>query len=392
MIKLLIYDHAGLSGVEKGAALRMLKKVGAFLRREVVFTCSLAAALVSMLLTAPGVHTLHDIDVETLCMLFGLMTTVAGLRRIGLFDKLGAKMTARLHHLRALSMTLTTACFVLAMAATNDVALITLVPFTLLLMKQAQMKHQTLTVVLETIAANLGSMVTPIGNPQNLYLYSSGQLDALDFPALTWPYAALAFALLMAGCMLVPSEPVVTAAAPEERLNPMKLALYGLLTLLVIATLIGYYPVLLLAVAVLLLTLTLDRAVLRQVDYTLLATFVCFFVFVASVKAYAPLAAWLEGLMAGSPLLTSLLASQVISNVPACLLLSPFTQDASALMLGVNLGGLGTLVASLASLISFRLYGQAEGAKRGQFMLTFTLLNVLFLAALLGLAWATSAL
>ena len=369
-----------------------MKKVINWFKREVVLTIALLAALASFLLAPPGVHTLAGIDLTTLMMLFSLMAIVAGFRHMGAFDKLAGAVTRRIRTLRGLAIALVTGCLLLAMVATNDVALITLVPFTLLLMKQAQTRHQTLTVVLETIAANLGSMVTPIGNPQNLYLYSSGQLDALDFPALTWPYAALAFVLLMAGCMLVPHEPVATTAAPEERLNPMKLALYGLLTLLVIATLIGYYPVLLLAVAVLLLTLTLDREVLRQVDYTLLATFVCFFVFVASVKAYAPLAAWLEGLMAGSPLLTSLLASQVISNVPACLLLSPFTQDASALMLGVNLGGLGTLVASLASLISFRLYGKAEGARRGQFMLTFTLLNVLFLAALLGLAWATAAL
>ena len=132
-------------------------------------------------------------------------------------------------------------------------------------------------------------------------------------------------------------------------------------------------------------------------DYTLLATFVCFFVFVASVKAYAPVSAWLEGMMAGrqpgsgSPLLTSLLVSQVISNVPACLLLSPFTADASALMLGVNLGGLGTLVASLASLISFRLYGAARGARKGLFMGVFTVVNIGFLAVLLLLAWGMRA-
>ena len=369
-----------------------MKKILAYFRHEVVLTVALLAALASFLLVPPGVHTLRGIDLTTLLMLFSLMAIVAGFRHMGAFDRLAGAVTARVHTLRALAMVLVTGCFLLAMVATNDVALITLVPFTLLLMKQAQMKHLTLTVVLETVAANLGSMVTPIGNPQNLYLYSSGRLGAADFPALTWPYAALAFVLLMAGCMLIPHEPVATAAAPEERLNPMKLALYGLLTLLVIATLIGYYPVLLLAVAVLLLTLTLDPDVLRQVDYTLLATFVCFFVFVASVKAYAPISAWLEGLMAGSPLLTSLLASQVISNVPACLLLSPFTQAHGALMLGVNLGGLGTIVASLASLISFRLYGAAQGAKRGQFMLVFTVLNAAFLAVLLGLAWLLGAL
>ena len=137
--------------------------------------------------------------------------------------------------------------------------------------------------------------------------------------------------------------------------------------------------------------LFLDKKLLGKVDYMLLLTFVCFFVFVASVKAYAPISARLEGLMAGSPLLTSLLASQVISNVPACLLLSPFTQDAASLMLGVNLGGLGTLVASLASLISYKLYAASETAQKGRFFRVFTLLNVAMLAGLIALAWALGA-
>ena len=364
-----------------------MKRILTYLKHEVVLTVALVAALASFLLVPPGAHTLAGIDTTTLLMLFALMTIVAGFRHMGAFDKLAAAVTSRIRTLRGLAMVLMTGCFLLAMVATNDVALITLVPFTLLLMQGADMKHLTLAVVLETIAANLGSMVTPIGNPQNLYLYSSGQLSAMEFPALTWPYAALAYALLLVCCLLIPGAPVRQAAGAAEALPARKLALYAALTVLALLSLAKVIPAWLLAAAVLVLTIVLDRPVLRQVDYTLLATFVCFFVFVASVKAYAPISAWLESLMAGSPLLTSLLASQVISNVPACLLLSPFTQDASALMLGVNLGGLGTLVASLASLISFRLYGAAEGAKRGQFMLVFTALNVVFLVALLLLAW-----
>jgi len=368
-----------------------MKRILTWLKHEVVLTVALIAALASFLLVPPGMHTLAGIDTTTLLMLFSLMTIVAGFRHMGAFDKLAAAVTSRIRTLRGLAFVLTCGCFLLAMVATNDVALITLVPFTLLLMRGAEMKHLTLTVVLETIAANLGSMVTPIGNPQNLYLYSSQKLAALDFPRLTWPYAALAFAMLAGCCLLIPRESVRAGNGEASALPGRKLALYGGLTVLALLALAKVIPDWALAAAVLLLTLLLDRPVLRQVDYTLLATFVCFFVFVASVKAYAPVSAWLEGLMAGSPLLTSLLASQVISNVPACLLLSPFTGDASALMLGVNLGGLGTLVASLASLISFRLYGQAEGAARGRFMLVFTAMNVLFLAALLMLAWALGA-
>ena len=368
-----------------------MKKVLGYFRREVVLTVALVAALLSFLLAAPGRHTVEGIDTTTLMMLFSLMAIVAGLRHMGAFDKLAAAVTSRIHTLRGLAMALTAGCFLLAMVATNDVALITLVPFTVLLMKEAEVKHLTLTVVLETIAANLGSMVTPIGNPQNLYLYSSGRLDALAFPALTWPYALLALALLAACALMIPCAPVRPAPATGERLPARKLALYGLLAALALLALAKLIPDWLLALAVLLALLIWDRPVLRRVDYTLLMTFVCFFVFVASVKACTPVSDWLEGLMAGSPLLTSLLASQVISNVPACLLLSPFTEDAAALMLGVNLGGLGTLVASLASLISFRLYGAAPGARRGRFMLVFTALNVLFLAALLLLAWALGA-
>jgi len=230
-------------------------------------------------------------------------------------------------------------------------------------------------------------MVTPIGNPQNLYLYSSGKLDALVFPVMTWPYALVAFVLLMGCCLFIPAERIASSAATEGKLSGRKLALYAVLTVAALLALAKIIPAWVLALVVAMAVLMADRPVLRQVDYTLLATFVCFFVFVASVKAYAPVSAWLEGLMAGSPLLTSLLVSQVISNVPACLLLSPFTTDVPALMLGVNLGGLGTLVASLASLISFRLYGTAAGARKGRFMGVFTALNAVFLAVLLMLAW-----
>ena len=368
-----------------------VKKVIDYFKHEVVLTVALIAALASFLLVPPGAHTLAGIDTTTLLMLFSLMTIVAGFRHMGAFDKLAGMVTARIHTLRGLAMTLVTACFLLAMAATNDVALITLVPFTLLLMKRAAIGHITLAVVLETIAANLGSMVTPIGNPQNLYLYSSGKLGVLAFPGLTWPYAALAFGLLMVCCLFIPAEKTDASAPAEGRLPARKLALYAVLTGLALLSLMKSIPAWLLAILVGATVLYEDHEVLKQVDYTLLMTFVCFFVFVASVKAYAPISAWLEGLMAGNPLVTSLLVSQVISNVPACLLLSPFTGDASALMLGVNLGGLGTLVASLASLISFRLYGAAEGAKKGLFMGVFTLLNVLFLAAMLLLAGALGA-
>ena len=227
-----------------------MKKILHYFRHEVVLTVALIAALASFLLVPPGAHTLAGIDATTLLMLFSLMAIVAGFRHMGAFDKLAAALTACIRTLRGLAFALMSACFLLAMVATNDVALITLVPFTILLMQGARMKHLTLTVVLETIAANLGSMVTPIGNPQNLYLYSSGRLDALAFPALTWPYAALAFGLLTACCLLIPKTPVQSGAAAGEKLPAKKLSLYVALTALALLALMDVIPAWALALAV----------------------------------------------------------------------------------------------------------------------------------------------
>lgn len=336
----------------------MVKRILQYFRRETVLSAALVCALLSFLLTPPSVIHLQGIDTTTLLMLFSLMTIVAGFRRMGALDAVSRKLTRRVTTLRGLSAVMMALCFALSMLVTNDVALLTLVPLTLLLFRAGGQKSTIWTVVLETVAANLGSMVTPIGNPQNLYLYTSGRLTALDFLTLLAPYAAVALALLLALCLLLPKERVAVDASARAPL----------------------------AAAVFLGTLALDRGTIRQVDYTLLATFVCFFVFVASVKACVPVRAWLETMMARSPMAVALLTSQVISNVPACLLLSPFTQDAKALALGVDLGGLGTLIASLASLISFRLYGAGEGARKGRYFAVFTGVNVLFLAVMLFLA------
>lgn len=358
----------------------MVKRILQYFRRETVLSAALVCALLSFLLTPPSVIHLQGIDTTTLLMLFSLMTIVAGFRRMGALDAVSRKLTRRVTTLRGLSAVMVALCFVLSMLVTNDVALLTLVPLTLLLFRAGGQKSTIWIVVLETVAANLGSMVTPIGNPQNLYLYTSGRLTALDFLTLLAPYAAVALALLL------PKERVAVDTSARAPLARKMLTLYGALSALALLAIAKVLPAWALAAAVFLGTLALDRGTIRQVDYTLLATFVCFFVFVASVKACEPVRAWLETMMARSPMAVALLTSQVISNVPACLLLSPFTQDAKALALGVDLGGLGTLIASLASLISFRLYGAGEGAQKGRYFAVFTGVNVLFLAVMLGLA------
>ena len=279
----------------------MVKRILQYFRRETVLSAALVCALLSFLLTPPSVIHLQGIDTTTLLMLFSLMTIVAGFRRMGALDAVSRKLTRRVTTLRGLSAVMVALCFALSMLVTNDVALLTLVPLTLLLFRAGGQKSTIWTVVLETVAANLGSMVTPIGNPQNLYLYTSGRLTALDFLTLLAPYAAVALALLLALCLLLPKKRVAVDASARAPLAGKMLTLYGALSALALLAIAKVLPAWALAAAVFLGTLALDRGTIRQVDYTLLATFVCFFVFVASVKACVPVRAWLEAMMARSP-------------------------------------------------------------------------------------------
>ena len=206
----------------------MVKRILQYFRRETVLSAALICALLSFLLTPPSVIHLQGIDTTTLLMLFSLMTIVAGFRRMGALDAVSRKLTRRVTTLRGLSAVMVALCFVLSMLVTNDVALLTLVPLTLLLFRAGGQKSTIWTVVLETVAANLGSMVTPIGNPQNLYLYTSGRLTALDFLTLLAPYAAVALALLLALCLLLPKKRVAVDASARAAGGEDAYAVWGI--------------------------------------------------------------------------------------------------------------------------------------------------------------------
>ncbi len=365
-----------------------MQKLVAFFRREVVLTAALALAVLSFLLTPPSAAAFASVDVSTLCLLFALMAVVAGLRSCGLFDWLAAGVRARVRTCRGLGFLLMSLCFFFSMVITNDVALLTFVPFTLLLLADAGAFALMWTVVLETIAANLGSMMTPIGNPQNLYLYMSRGLALGDFVQTLLPYALASYVLLTLGTLLLPANRREQLRESAPAVARGRLAMYLTLLAVCLLSVLKVLPAWASAAAVALVVAFRQPRLLGMVDWALLATFLCFFVFVGNVKASPVVSATLEGLLSGRETLVAVLCSQVISNVPATLLLAPFTQNVTGLLLGVNLGGLGTLVASLASLISFKLYGRCEGAQRGRYLLLFTAANFGLLALLLLLAAA----
>lgn len=373
-----------------------MTKLKQFFKQETVLAVAAALAVVSAFLVRPDAAYLGYIDWRTLAILFSLMTVMAGLRRQGVFDRMGRALLALSGGTLQLVLVLVGLCFFGSMFITNDVALLTFVPFTFAVLDsmggEMRQKLALPVVCMQTVAANLGSMLTPIGNPQNLYLYGKSGMGMGAFVALMLPYSLASLVMLVVWAVLVcrgqrsRSGPFLESRqnAPSSR---KIIGMYGVLFVVCLLAVMRVLPYGAALAAVLLAALAADRDTLGGVDYSLLLTFVAFFIFIGNLGRIPAFSSWLQGIIAGREVLVSVLASQVTSNVPAALLLSGFTQNTQALIIGTNLGGLGTLIASMASLISYRQIAREEPEAKGRYFALFTLSNVVFLAALLGL-WA----
>ena len=315
-------------------------------------------ALLSMLLVWPDAEYIAYIDFRTLAILFCLMGVMAGLKNSGVFQWVAQKLLGKVRKVWQLVLSLVLLCFFSSMLLTNDVALITFVPFTFIILgligRKAQKRLFIPIVVLQTIAANLGSMLTPIGNPQNLYLYGKSGISLASFLLLMLPYVLFAFMIIVVWSLLqarIYKAKLTISISGKTAISgtPVQLLVYALLfglDLLTVARVLPYQLTLGLTILGLLLV---DREAFRRVDYSLLLTFVGFFIFIGNVGRLPAFHQLLQQLVVGHELLAAVLASQIISNVPAALLLSGFTENYTALLIGVNLGGLGTLIASMAS-------------------------------------------
>ena len=370
-----------------------MEKTKNFLKNEPVLVIAVILALASMLFVHPDSTYMEYIDFRTLGILFCLMAVVAGLKNIGVFDWFAGKLLSVAGRLWQVALFLVMLCFFFSMAITNDVALITFVPLTITVLRQGQNERWIIpVVVLQTIAANLGSMLTPIGNPQNLYLYGLSGMGVGDFIMRMLPYCvfALVLILLWLAVLVVVDHRKGDNGVPEKiQGNELKKAKIGSRSKLVMY--LALFAVCLLAVGHILpfgiplvlvfaIVLLADRTVLFQVDYALLGTFMGFFVFIGNLGRVEAFHNFLSGVIGGHEMVTAVVSSQIMSNVPAALLLSGFTDQYEKLLLGVNLGGLGTMIASMASLISFK-YIPADGKSRGKYFCYFTVANLIFLAA-----------
>ena len=455
-----------------------------FIKKEPILTVATVLAIISCFFVTPGREYLSYINWRTLILLFCLMAVVAGFAKAGVFRYISRKLSQRMKDTRRLSVGFMLLCFLLSMFVTNDVALVTVVPLTLLTMMGCSEKAKIQTLVQETIAANLGSMLTPFGNPQNLYLTSYYGIGMGEFLRLMLPYTGVALVILLLQTLISPKEGLggkaSEAGIPEERAKGaetpegeareaaipergaseaeipegrakgagtpereareagipegrvkeaaipegknreaaslyesgenltgkdemyeealrekllrskgrlVSILLYGILFIVSMFSVARILDYRILFGIILITILVYDRSVLRNVNYTLLLTFVSFFVLIGNLGAITQIQAALTQMIEGRELLTAILSSQIISNVPAAVLLSGFTDQGKALIVGTDLGGLGTLIASMASIITFQLYSLESGAKKGKYFLTFTLWNVIDLVILGAVAY-----
>lgn len=376
-----------------------MQRIKRILKNEIVLFIAAVLAIISSVVVGVDKKYAEYIDFRTLGILFCLMVVVAGFRSIGIFDKLAAVLLKRANNIRSLFLVLVLLCFFGSMLITNDVALITFVPLTIIILKKQTVEMQNKWLIplisLETIGANLGSMLTPIGNPQNLYLYTKANDSLISFIGTMLPYS-------MASCIAIIVWIIVITRKNEEvhienqendkegnknngligvgntRLFIIYLVLF-VISLLVVLRVINYIAVLLITV---ISTIIFDRKILKKVDYSLLLTFAAFFIFVGNIERIEVFNSFFERVVVGREVGTGIILSQIISNVPATLLLSGFTTNYKALLIGVNIGGLGTLIASMASLISYKFLAKEEEKLKGKYFAYFTLANVIFLSAL----------
>ena len=364
-----------------------MKKIAELFKKDLMLSVSLLAALVSLLITPPSSTLLADIDWHTLAMLFMMLTVLEGFKKENIFLPL-IRLTSRIGSMTGLSLFLVFSVFFSSMFVTNDVSLIIFVPLTILLFRSGGKEMYILPVIsMENIAAVRGSMLTPFGSPQNLFLFGRSGVSAGTFllhMLPLWLLSGLLLVLFVLGLFRRdPREPIRFDAEktggrwlPERKKCRVLYITLFVLILFTIVSRIGLWRYI--TAAVFLAVFIFDRRTLLKTDYVLLVTFLCFFIFSSSVSANPVISAFLQKAVSGREYWWGILLSQVISNVPAAIVLYPFTENLPALLYGVDSAGLCTLIGSLASVINYRIYVREYPGKGGAFIKVFTLTSLAF--------------
>lgn len=370
-------------GVSTINHIHLYRGFGSFLKKNIVMVIAMVAAAVTCFFIPPDKAYWDYFDVKTLTCLFCVLAVVCALKNINFFYILAKKLIQVFRNTRICILALVYITFIGSMLIANDMALLTFLPLgTYVMTTTGKGKYMAFTFIMQNIAANLGGMLTPFGNPQNLYLYTKFQIPALEFMGImVWPFL-LAVALITL-CCLIFVKPEPFALKSEKISLPIgRSVIYLLLFLLSVAIVFRGIPYWIGLLVIPTTLLFIDRKALKMVDYPLLFTFVFFFIFSGNMARIDAVRSLFSFLLEKNTLLVSVLSCQFISNVPSAILLSQFTANYKHLLLGVNIGGVGTLISSLASLITFREYSKQNKGKTGYYILLFSAFNFAFLIIL----------
>ena len=342
------------------------------------------AAIITSFIVPPDKQYLGYFDFKTLTCLFCVLAVVCALRNIRFFYTMAKAIVRKFKNAKLAVLALVYITFIGSMLIANDMALLTFLPLGYFVLRTTgKEKYMAFTYIMQNIAANLGGMLTPFGNPQNLYLYSKFNIPDGEFVSIMFPPFIVAIALITALCLIFVKAEPLEISEEEIKLPTSRVIIYFILFAFSILIVFRTIPFIFGLIIIPLALLFLDRKALRDVDYGLLFTFVFFFIFSGNMARIDVVRAFFGGLLEKSTLLFSALSCQFISNVPSAILLSQFTENYRELLLGVNIGGVGTLIASLASLITFKAYTKDQPGNTLKYMIKFTALNMLFFVVLI---------
>lgn len=354
-----------------------------FFKKNTVLCIAMAAAFITMFIVPPDAQYLGYFDYKTLTCLFCVLAVVCAFKNIDFFYILARKVVESFRTARMCVIALVYITFIGSMLIANDMALLTFLPLGYFVLTTTNKeKYMAFTFIMQNIAANLGGMLTPFGNPQNLYLYTKFNIGNIEFMKIMFPPFILSIILITICCVIfVGNDEMVLQGEPIE-LDAKKTIIYSILFVLSIAIVFRTVPYVIGLVVVPIALLFMDKKALKMVDYPLLMTFVCFFVFSSNMARIDVVRDFFCALLEKSTLVFSVISCQFISNVPSAILLSQFTDDYADLLVGVNIGGVGTLIASLASLITFREYTRNNPGKTWYYIGVFSAFNFAFLIIL----------
>ena len=361
-----------------------MKRIIAFARTNVVMLIAASLALITSFIVPPDKEYIGYFDFKTLTCLFTVLAVVCALRNVRFFYTLAEKIVKHFTNARIAVLALVYITFIGSMLIANDMALLTFLPLGyFVLVSTKKEKYMCITFILQNIAANLGGMLTPFGNPQNLYLYSKFNIPDGEFVMIMLPPFVLAILMITLSVIVFIKPEPLEFSGVERRLPKARVTVYLLLFAYSILCVFRFIPYQTALIIIPVVILFMDRRALLDVDYGLLLTFVFFFIFSGNMSRIDTVREIFVFLLDKSTLVVSALSCQFISNVPTAILLSRFTDNYRELLLGVNVGGCGTIISSLASLITFREYSQHNKGKAGKYLLVFSAFNFTFLIVML---------